>query len=128
MKMRNRGILILAILGIIFIGSACDPGYLGEEETIIVQNRSGVNGVQVYINGVYKGTVDNNRDLTAKDSDWDDTDVWIDARNSICEWNTIYLSIFYGRLDDGETATVTLGLPKQSPSCWEGPGSITDIS
>ena len=129
MEKRGYKIYLLALLVLLFISSGCGQGsFFNEDETIIVQNRSGVNGVQVYIDGVYKGTVDNKKDLVVKERDYDDTDIWIDARNSNCEWNTIYLHVLYGRLDDGETVTVTLGLPKQSPTCWEGPGELHDLS
>ncbi len=128
MKIRNRGILVLAILVLILISSGCgQEGLFNEEETIIVQNRSGVNGVQIYINGAYKGTVDNNKDLTAKDRDWDEEDIWIEARTSVCEWERIPLTIIYSKMDDGDSYTWTLGMPKQSPGCWEGPGSISDL-
>ncbi len=129
MKIRNREILVLAVLVLLLISGGCgQEGLFNEEETIIVQNRSGVNGVQVYINGDYKGTVDNNKDLIAKDRDWDDEDIRINARTSVCEWNEIPLTMIYSKMDDGDTYTLTLGMPKQSPSCWSGPGSIDDLN
>jgi hypothetical protein len=129
MGKRGNRIYLLVLAVLLLISSGCgQEGLFNEEETIIVQNRSGVNGVQIYINGEYKGTVDNNRDLTAKDSNWDDEDIWIEARTSVCEWEKIPLTMIYSKMDDGDTYTWKLGMPKQSPGCWEGPGSITSMS
>lgn len=63
MEKITKGILFLILLGIIFITVACGVGLTDPDETIIVQNRSGRNGVEVYIDSNFKGTVDDGRDL-----------------------------------------------------------------
>lgn len=63
MEKITKGILFLILLGIIFITPACGVGLTDPDETIIVQNRSGKNGVMVYIDGSFKGTVDEGWDL-----------------------------------------------------------------
>lgn len=79
------GAFLLILLVIFFLG--CDLGnptdpvsraeQLGDyprdpDETIVIQNRSGINTVIVYIDGIPKGTVNSGKDLVLK-GDYDGT-------------------------------------------------------
>ncbi len=86
-----KGIVFFILLGIIFITAACGVGLTDPDETIIVQNRSGKNGVVVYIDGNFKGTVDDGWDLEII-GDYDGSRE-LYARADIYNWGPVYYDI-----------------------------------
>jgi hypothetical protein len=87
----KKEILFFILSGIIFITPACGIGLTDPDETIIVQNRSGKNGVEVYIDGSFKGMVDNGRDLEII-GDYDGAREFY-ARVDIYNWGPSYYNI-----------------------------------
>lgn len=63
MKKKVWRVLPFTLLGILIIASSCGIVITDPDETIIIQNRSGKNSVEVYIDDDFKGIVDDGRDL-----------------------------------------------------------------
>lgn len=91
MEKITKGILFLILLGIIFITPACGVGLTDPDETIIIQNRSGINSVEVYIDNDFKGIVDDGRDLEII-GDYDGNKKFY-AEAGIYSWGPYYYDI-----------------------------------
>jgi hypothetical protein len=72
------------------------------EETIVFQNRSGLNGVSCYVDGEYKGTVNSGYDLVVE-GDYEG-DRLLSATLGGLVWNTVAV-----HLDEGDTVYYSVG-------------------
>ena len=55
--------LLFCLVALIGIGCSKDNNPFNPEETVIFENRSGLTGVNCYIDGVLKGTINNGQNL-----------------------------------------------------------------
>ncbi len=114
MKIRNWGIMILALLGVILVAGACEKDPIVScalDETIIIENRSGVNGVRIYIDDQFKGIVDNGKDLVLKGDYGGKRKFYAYAESPAVYWPT-----FYEDVPENGVLTLTLISP-------DGPGA-----
>jgi hypothetical protein len=93
--------LLFCFVALIGIGCSKDNNPFNPEETIVFSNRSGVNGVNCYIDFVSKGTVNNGQDLTVV-GDYEGDRV-LSATAGTGTWGPVATHI-----DDGMTFTYTL--------------------
>ena len=55
--------LLFCVVALIGIGCSKDNNPFGPQETIVFENRTGLNGMNCFIDGVLKGGVNNGEDL-----------------------------------------------------------------
>ena len=66
MRKRYAAFAVLFFVVSLFAIGCKGKSSTGSNETVVFQNRSGMNGVNCYIDFVYRGTINNNQNLTVE--------------------------------------------------------------